>query len=104
MNLMAVSLTDPGAVGAIFSLLILLAGSIVVIATLRRTWTSQTIAELKDLSQAQAARIDFLETQLKLMTDQVDLVRRKLTEVEQDSLSLLRRNRELEERQRGRDS
>lgn len=100
MLLGGVPWADPGALGATFSLAVLIAGSVVVVATIRRTWMSQTIRELKDLSEVQQRQVEFQEMQLKLMTEQVATVTQKLRDMEQDNASLVRRNRELEERYR----
>jgi hypothetical protein len=89
--------TDPGAIGAFLTLVVMIAGAIVGIATIHRTWVTQTIRELKDLTDAQARRIDFLEEQAKLVADQVVIVQAKAVALEQDNLSLVRRNRELSE-------
>ncbi len=92
-------MTDPNTINAVFGILVILAGAAVILATMRRTWISQTISELKNLAEAQAHRIDFLEEQLQLMTDQNSLIKTKFGDMESDQRSLVRRNRELEERQ-----
>ncbi len=91
---------DPGTLGAFLSLLVLVIVALIGVTTWRRTWMTQTITELRSLADAQEKKIDFLEEQLKLMTEQSVVIHRRLREMEADSLSLVRRNRELEERDR----
>ena len=89
---------DAGFVGVFLTGLVIIAGCAVVLATWRRTWVSQTITELRDLADAQGKRIEFLEGQLDLMNKQVRSAEERFQSITMDNTSLVRRNRELEER------
>jgi septal ring factor EnvC (AmiA/AmiB activator) len=92
--------SDPGLLNALFGLLMVAAGILVSIVTFKRVWMTQTIRELKDLSEAQERRINFLEDQLKVMAEQQLMIEKRSRDTEADNRNLVRRNRELDDRNR----
>src|SRR5437867_13279266 len=91
---------DWSALNAAISILTVLVGSIVAVATLRKVQhqtLTQALVELKALSEAQQQRLVGFQQQIAALQQELDLGTARIQQLQQDNLMLVRHNRQLEE-------
>ncbi len=91
---------DWSAVNAAFSVLAILGGGLVVIATLKKGQhqnLNQALIELQALSAAQQQRMIAMQQQISTLTQELDQATVRIRQLQEDNLMLVRHNRQLEE-------